>query len=426
VKYEVDGFIKDGELKSMETMETQPLLKVYWPLLLLPVMIIVVWSWPTLPVILISSLVMSGAWMVSLFELQRSQRRWRASIEENGTDERQVVQQNHERQNAAIQQQLDQFRDELDQLLDLLATAIGGLLSSFTGLEEQSRNQEELVRGTLDCVTRDGKSGGISELTKEATTIIQLFVDSILAMRDSSNDLVSCLNEMREQIATVNKMLSEIDGISSQTNLLALNAAIEAARAGDAGRGFAVVADEVRALSQRSSHFSEKIREQYTQMQASMQIAGTVVGKMAARDMDMTLLSKDRITELMDEAELINRKVETQLQSVSLITENINQNVSTAVRSLQFEDMTRQLIEHMRHRVDAVQALLDGEDSQSEFSQDSKPRINANYSLHAVTGNAVSSAAKKPASEPVEAVGKKHKESPISQQDMASGDIELF
>ncbi|MDT8384085.1 MAG: methyl-accepting chemotaxis protein [Gammaproteobacteria bacterium] len=408
-------------MRNVEMLEGGSIARIYWPAALLPVALLSVWLWPILPVMLVSILVLSGAWVSSLQGVRRRQSQWLAAMAESDASQLQDEQQDHESSDAEIQQQLDLFRGELDQLLDILATAIGGLMTSFIGLEEQSRSQEQVVRGTLDCVTRDAAGGeGINNLTKEATTIIQLFIDSIFAMRESSNELVECLNGMGKQIKSVNKLLGEIDGISSQTNLLALNAAIEAARAGEAGRGFAVVADEVRALSQRSNHFSDKIREQYGLMEKSIQNAANVVGKMASRDMDMTMNSKNRVIELMDEADAINKNVEVQLHNVSMISERINQDVSTAVRSLQFEDMTRQLIEHMGRRIDAVQTLVAGDSAPSQSSVASHSDAGATVSSTRTTGSTASAGGQD------KQAASTHRSSPVSQQDMASGDIELF
>ena len=59
------------------------------------------------------------------------------------------------------------------------------------------------------------------------------------------------LDDVRESAREAERIIEEIDAISTQTQVLALNAAVEAARAGAAGRGFAVVADEVGRLSRR-------------------------------------------------------------------------------------------------------------------------------------------------------------------------------
>jgi len=86
--------------------------------------------------------------------------------------------------------------------------------------------------------------------------------------------------------------------------------------------------DEVRALSLRSNEFSSQIRAEYAKTRDSMDQASVIVARMASRDMEMTLNSKDRVAELMQEV--------------------TGQNVAIAVRSLQFEDMTRQLVDQVR------------------------------------------------------------------------------
>jgi len=241
--------------------------------------------------------------------------------------------------------------DELAQVRGLQATAIEGLVDSFTGLEQQSKQQLDMVVSLIERISGQfsDESGQLS-MAKEAAEIVDVFVENIQAMSKGSMDLVNALNDISQQLDIADKLLSEIDGISAQTNLLALNAAIEAARAGEAGRGFAVVADEVRNLSQRSADFSEQIRANHKLTQDTMRQAGVLVGEMASRDIDLTLTSQGRIAEMMDEVTETNQYMTAQLSDVSNVSNEISENVGVAVRSLQFEDMTRQLLERVEGR----------------------------------------------------------------------------
>lgn len=73
------------------------------------------------------------------------------------------------------------------------------------------------------------------------------------------NTSMVTVNELNENVSSINKFLDGINQIAGQTNLLALNAAIEAARAGEQGKGFAVVADEVGKLAVQSSDIVKDI-----------------------------------------------------------------------------------------------------------------------------------------------------------------------
>lgn len=258
-----------------------------------------------------------------------------------------------------LHQQFDTSIDELGQVRSLQANAIEGLVNSFTGLEAQSTNQLELVTSLLESLANQFSEGsGQHKMATEAQEVVEVFVENIKAMSKGSMELVGALNEMGEQLTVADKLLSEIDGISSQTNLLALNAAIEAARAGEAGRGFAVVADEVRNLSLRSSQFSEQIRGNYNLTLETMDRAGVIVGEMASRDIDLAIASQSHIHDMMAEVAETNRELTQQLSVISGISSEISENVGVAVRSLQFEDMTRQLLERVEQRSATLDRLL--------------------------------------------------------------------
>ncbi len=154
------------------------------------------------------------------------------------------------------------------------------------------------------------------------------------------------MKEMDQVVA----LLTDVKSIADQTNLLALNAAIEAARAGEAGRGFAVVADEVRKLSQHSNKFGDEIRVVVSSAQTHIEQAQGAICRMASKDMTATIESKVRVESMLNQVSSLNNSVEERIGSINGIVEAIDQNVVAAVRSLQFEDIVTQLIDHTRDR----------------------------------------------------------------------------
>jgi len=109
---------------------------------------------------------------------------------------------------------------------------------------------------------------------EEMTSTIISNTDNVVQMAGYANDLYSSakegetlaeqtttsMNEIDEQVTSINDAISVIDQIAFQTNILSLNAAVEAATAGEAGKGFAVVAQEVRNLASRSAEAANEIK----------------------------------------------------------------------------------------------------------------------------------------------------------------------
>ncbi len=254
--------------------------------------------------------------------------------------------------------QIGHIHSEIDQVQNIQGDAIAGLVRGFETLATQTRNQEELVRSLIGVVTDDGDPNVPEHsIRSEANKLIDLLVVSITEMGESSVGLMDQMNIMARQLEEMDRFLNEINGISSQTNLLALNASIEAARAGVAGRGFAVVADEVRQLSQRSNQFSNQIRGKYEEVLRSMHAVRGIIDEMASRDMNLATDSKNRVGKLMEDIEKDKEGVTEVLHQVSTFSQEINEGVSLAIQSLQFEDMTNQLLVLMEKRVDAISAF---------------------------------------------------------------------
>lgn len=255
-----------------------------------------------------------------------------------------------------ITSQFELIGGELAQIDNLIADATTKLSDSFHDMEQQSRLQENLVQELIANVNQKAcKDENSKSFTEEINELVAMFSDNITVMSDGSMQLVHAMKELDTNIAMIDKFLNEIDGISEQTNLLALNAAIEAARAGEAGRGFSVVADEVRSLSLRSNGFSRQIRETFRHAKDGMKKASNIVGTMASRDMSMTLTSQNRISDLMGDIDNLNAEVADKLSDTQHISHRIHTAVVNAVKSLQFGDMSQQIVGHIQKRIGAIQ-----------------------------------------------------------------------
>lgn len=302
--------------------------------------------------------VISGYWIYSLLKMKKG---IETRAEMVLSDARQNIKQQVMETNRDVSlfntTQAGSISDELGSVQRIISSAVEGLSTGFQGMESKSRQQLDLTMQMMQRLA-PGESVDGQSLGDEVADIMDMFTENLTMMRDDSLAMVASLSAMKSYIVEVDHLLQEIDGISTQTNLLALNAAIEAARAGENGRGFAVVADEVRALSKRSNVFSEQVRGKFTVVKSEMDVASRVVGKMASRDMNMSLNSKDHLNGLMKDIDDINADVAQKLNEVSAVSEELNVDVGNAVRSLQFEDISRQLLEHMDHRIRSLSQMI--------------------------------------------------------------------
>jgi methyl-accepting chemotaxis protein len=222
-------------------------------------------------------------------------------------------------------------------------------------------------------------------------------------------DSVSLIDEMTAKLDHIFALLANVRGIAEQTNLLALNAAIEAARAGEAGRGFAVVADEVRNLSHNSNRFNDLIRVQVEEARDSIDRARASVGAAASLDVSVLLKSKRRVDLMMSRLQVFEQFLHDRLHEATDLARSIARRTADAVRSLQFEDIVRQISEHstttalkLDHFVvqsGAIMTRYQANDYESAAEQ-----------LGAAADNLKNALPRKPA----------------VQQDMSGGDVELF
>ena len=225
-------------------------------------------------------------------------------------------------------------------------------------------------------------------------------------------ELVEKMDAINREVSSILNILNEVESIAKQTNLLALNAAIEAARAGEAGRGFAVVADEVRNLSESTNKFSKQIRTLVHNVNSSLVDAEQSINKLAASDMTFVMDSKQHVQGMMSDLTALNATIAQNAVELKEINDKVEHNVGVAVSTLQFQDMSSQLISHAQMRIEALQEVA----GQMSGGVDSPSREEYLQQIAAYRNSL---------SEHVMGLDEK-KTNPVAQENFDTGDIELF
>lgn len=242
----------------------------------------------------------------------------------------------------------------LDNVVEKTEDAVMNIGTNFTTIIGKSRDGSEEAQAVMDYFLGEGNTGtgifgkpylakSISKNEDAVTAVLKVLKN----MEEMSTTYLRELNVVSENLETIYHFVDEINYISDQTNLLALNAAIEAARAGEHGKGFAVVADEVRKLASKSTEMAEKI--DIAAKESTKTIGGIKeqVGEGVERSLEEMHDSQEMLESSFSGFKSSVRNVS---DAVNILTESYNVisgDIENVIFSLQFQDITRQQVEHV-------------------------------------------------------------------------------
>lgn len=248
--------------------------------------------------------------------------------------------------------------NQLDEVVKETEAAALGIGDRFKDIVARARAQASRASGAFDRFSGEGSEEALLDLSRRALSDA---VESLRGVTDVSQKTLSDMEAMLKEVENIKRILDEIEYIADQTNLLALNAAIEAARAGEQGRGFAVVADEVRRLSVRSNSAAEEINRLIAKVDTDIRNIHERTEESSRESSRRSSSAEEVVGGTLEKVDGMMDRTRKDLDELATETDFLASDINGIVVSMQFQDITRQRIEHVMEPLNAFKAELEAE-----------------------------------------------------------------
>lgn len=264
---------------------------------------------------------------------------------------------------AAMQQRvIEALVAEIAQTSGFVETEADALSGRFQRLAVSAEQQTERVSSLSKLASGievEGEHVPITRITALLEKTLEDVVEKILHLSKDSMSMVYALNELKANVQNVEKSMVQLDRVNSMTNMLALNARIEAERAGDSGVAFRVVADEVRELSKITQGLASSMRNQLNGLTEGIENGHTTLQRVATIDLTDNIVAKDRLEVLMGALLSRGSRLESIVADAVEEAGVISADVNGMVTGIQFQDRTRQRLEHVIDTLHVVDQALE-------------------------------------------------------------------
>lgn len=236
--------------------------------------------------------------------------------------------------------------NQLKAVINQTDEAAMDLTKSFLGINTKAKNQVAQVSSIFGDMSQDDRrrEGSVFFLMKQ---VIGDLLSSFREIIDLIKHNQAATSEITAQVATIRNIVHQTDSIAENSKVLAINAAIEAARAGEHGKGFAVVATEFRKLSENSEQANREIKSIIDKVNKDTQSLFKYTEEGVQQSRNLASSAEQEMATTLDAINGTIENVKTRLADLNVHATELAKDISTIVVSIQFQDITRQRIEHV-------------------------------------------------------------------------------
>ena len=253
---------------------------------------------------------------------------------------------------------LDVMGTQLKQTASQIETAVVDVCTRFQSMMERARSgvtsASELLAG--DASSTAGES--IGSLIEQAQQTIEALLGHTQHSAKVSQSAIERINRVRTATDDITKSLAQLDDITIGNRLLAVNARIQAVYAGDRAAGFGGVANEIAVQARRSAEIVDLIRSVSGDLRSIAQSALTDLQIMAADDQKALEKSKLEVDRVLEDFRRMNAHTRQFIEKMTQENASVADEISSAVRSLQFQDRINQRMAHVVGELEAMRSVF--------------------------------------------------------------------
>jgi len=271
------------------------------------------------------------------------------------------------------------IRNQTHQIESLLKDAIASLHEAFEAIHEVSDQQMKAMTSMMMDVVGESDEKNIFQKAENASVILTGLVDALLSssknnlsalttMDSLQKDLfqVGDMEKAKEQLVaelcefgetekkngeTIHQLIQQLSESGDNTDLIAqLCVCGEAEKAN--GEKVYVLSQALLAKQNEQSEYTSKMMAQFKKTHF-------LIDSVASKDMDEVFSAKEKVEEILKHFFQINEVVTESRVQVNKLNAEMRKNLGSAIRALQFEDISTQSLGHTDRHLGRMQGMLD-------------------------------------------------------------------
>jgi len=258
---------------------------------------------------------------------------------------------------GALSADLQRYRAGLDVLKGLKSLVVTDTEAAVLRLTEalftlvgNSKEVSSHIEKSLGFLT-DGDSG-LRRTVGNLEQQVRVFESLASHFSGFRTELGTDIAALTQTVGSINEFSETLSDLADQTNVLAINASIEAARVGVHGRGFAVIAGHVQSLARNSKDISEKMARTVREVVADVQSSFARQTDRIREADSLIVRSEVELRRWADHVGPQLNEVEAMIADSRRLAELVTSELNDVTVSLQFQDRTKQILDHMAQVLD--------------------------------------------------------------------------